>query len=259
MKHYKAMGGLKVAAAALAAAIATATATAGAATERGNDGHLIRDTRDMRGCALFVNAQRRVDVAAGIDSAIAALDAEFHYDLRRMEAGREVSPANASELRRALKATAAVFVVDRPDLPALTALPDERVALLNVAPLAAGGTEGRRLSKRIRTEALRAFAFAFGAGFSQYDSIMMSSADSPVELDLVPAKAFLPFDTVLVIRKIAASRGLAPYRMEFYETACEEGWAPMPSNDLQKAVWDKVHQLPTEPIKILPETKKVKE
>ena len=41
-----------------------------------------------------------------------------------------------------------------------------------------------------------------------------------------------------------------------YKKACEEGWAPNPTNEFQKAIWDKVHELPTEPIKIKPEEKK---
>ena len=32
---------------------------------------------------------------------------------------------------------------------------------------------------------------------------------------------------------------------------------PAPTNDVQKAIWDEIHAMPTEPIKIKPETKKV--
>ena len=45
-------------------------------------------------------------------------------------------------------------------------------------------------------------------------------------------------------------------RRTVYRKACEEGWAPQPTNDVQKAIWDKVHAMPTEPLKIKPETKK---
>ena len=47
-----------------------------------------------------------------------------------------------------------------------------------------------------------------------------------------------------------------PGKRSVYRKACEEGWAPAPTNDVQKAIWDKVHAMPTEPIKIKPETKK---
>jgi len=32
--------------------------------------------------------------------------------------------------------------------------------------------------------------------------------------------------------------------------ACQEGWAPAPTNDIQKAIWNEVRQLPAKPIKI---------
>jgi hypothetical protein len=50
--------------------------------------------------------------------------------------------------------------------------------------------------------------------------------------------------------------GVLPAQRATYLKACEEGWAPAPTNDVQKAIWDKVHAMPTEPIKIKPETKK---
>ena len=49
---------------------------------------------------------------------------------------------------------------------------------------------------------------------------------------------------------------MKPYRLTTYRKACEEGWANPPTNDVQKAIWDKVHALPTEPLKIKPEEKK---
>jgi len=30
----------------------------------------------------------------------------------------------------------------------------------------------------------------------------------------------------------------------------EEGWAPAPTNEYQKIVWDKVHAIPQKPMKI---------
>ena len=53
--------------------------------------------------------------------------------------------------------------------------------------------------------------------------------------------------------------GIKLTTVKTYREACQEGWAPAPTNDVQKAIWDKVHQLPTEPLKIKPETKKVVE
>ena len=34
--------------------------------------------------------------------------------------------------------------------------------------------------------------------------------------------------------------GISPYRRVTYKMAVKEGWAPAPTNDYQKAIWDKV-------------------
>ena len=44
--------------------------------------------------------------------------------------------------------------------------------------------------------------------------------------------------------------GVRPAIYDTYDRACQEGWAPAPTNDVQKAIWDEVHEMPTEPIKI---------
>ena len=50
--------------------------------------------------------------------------------------------------------------------------------------------------------------------------------------------------------------GFAPYRRTTYKRACKEGWAPAPTNDFQRAVWEKIKaeqgEKPTNPIRILP-------
>ena len=38
-------------------------------------------------------------------------------------------------------------------------------------------------------------------------------------------------------RAMEASR-IAPVRRTTYKVACEEGWAPPPTNDFQRAIWD---------------------
>ena len=55
----------------------------------------------------------------------------------------------------------------------------------------------------------------------------------------------------------AEALGIRRVRHTTYRKACYEGWAPPPTNAYQKAIWDMVHALPTEPMKIKPETKKV--
>ena len=49
--------------------------------------------------------------------------------------------------------------------------------------------------------------------------------------------------------------GIVPPRKTTYREACEQGWAPKPANAVQQKVWDEVHAMPTEPMKILPKSK----
>ena len=35
-----------------------------------------------------------------------------------------------------------------------------------------------------------------------------------------------------------------------YRQACQEGWAPAPTNAVQRAIWNKVHQIPDSPLVI---------
>jgi hypothetical protein len=44
--------------------------------------------------------------------------------------------------------------------------------------------------------------------------------------------------------------GITKKVVKTYLDACEEGWAPAPTNDVQKAIWDKVHAAPKNPMKI---------
>ena len=48
----------------------------------------------------------------------------------------------------------------------------------------------------------------------------------------------------------ATALGAYVKRRTSYQKACEEGWAPLPTNDVQKAIWDKVHAVPKNPMKI---------
>ena len=45
-------------------------------------------------------------------------------------------------------------------------------------------------------------------------------------------------------------RGIEKFEYGTYEEACMMGVAPPPTNDIQKAIWDKVHAAPKNPMKI---------
>ena len=80
------------------------------------------------------------------------------------------------------------------------------------------------------------------------------SATSVQELDSM--QPFIPVDVFDKIDASAKKRGLRPEILANYYEACEQGWAPAPTNDIQKAILDKVHAIPANPIKIKFDPKK---
>ena len=144
-----------------------------------------------------------------------------------------------------------ISIIDEPGKPPMTVSPEAGVGCLNVAALTNDLTSAASVEKflvaRARKEFLRVFAFTFGVGSSQFKGNIFA-AYSIRELDYI--KEGLPADVVDKIDKSAKSRGMKPRRLVDYGTACQEGWAPAPTNDAQKTIWDKMHSIPSKPIKI---------
>ena len=64
------------------------------------------------------------------------------------------------------------------------------------------------------------------------------------------------------VKRLLPHTGFEPAVIATYETACREGWAPVPTNDVQRAIWaktlDEKERGPTNPIRIEPPNKKKK-
>ena len=152
-------------------------------------------------------------------------------------------------------APASVTLVDD-DSPALVVVPDEFRATVNVRRLTADGADDAVVNVRLRKEISRATLMAIGSGLSSGRSL---NAPAPTlkALDALDARFIAPE----VQMSLSGLGRLGINRLHFvdYRQACREGWAPAPTNAIQKAIWDKVHEMPAEPLKIKPETKKVVE
>lgn len=154
-------------------------------------------------------------------------------------------------LKAASKADIAVILVADDKTPTLLSAIEDGWAVVNVRKLADGlatdEAKAKFLDERCQKEALRAFASVGGGIASQYPNNIMDITKIS-DLDLV--KVFIPNDAERSMKKILAARGVTPIERAFYRQACHMGWAPAPTNDVQKAIWNKVHELPTNPIKI---------
>lgn len=206
---------------------------------------------------LFVNAQKRVtDDALG--KSVAAIAAEFSIDVRTV-AGKAPDLAAVPAILKGLDAKGAIWIVDDPSLPIALVAPESGWGILNVAPLSAGAPDADRLQKRLGKFILRTFANVNGIGDStMMPACVMKQAIGVDGVDRLVCSTYSPE----ACSKIGSYLQLAGYKRcnrGTYYDACEEGWAPAPTNAVQKAIWDKVHQLPTRPLTIRRESERTKE
>ena len=207
------------------------------------------------GTFLIVNAQTRVGDAE-LRRVTSSILMGVNLKLDIVKGGkRPAFDAVPAELSK-LNARGAIWIVDDPALPVSLAAVEDCWGVLNVHPLLSGTTEekGRR---RFLCAALRLFASLFDVGDSvSMPACVMRPSSGVVGLDSLECAEYSPE----AFMKIQAGLDKAGFKAGFtgtYEDACSEGIAPAPTNAVQKAIWDRVHQLPSEPIKILPEKKKM--
>lgn len=218
-------------------------------------GGFVIDYKAAQGKYAFINCQNTVDLKL-VSGLAKMMQNDYCWIFQYTNANTVSSIKEAIDRKHSVGALAAVVFAADEQLPSLTSLPEENLSIINVTSLKEGNPKQILLDNRIVRETLRGFAFSLGAGYSSYEIGAMAPISKVAELDLFSGN-FIPPDTVNAAMVNGGKIGFKPYRRTTYKRACKEGWAPAPTNDFQKAVWEKIHELPSEPIKILPETKKV--
>lgn len=151
---------------------------------------------------------------------------------------------------------AIVSVIDLPGWPSLLVAPEDGWAQINVAALAKDVPSAELLDRRMKKELWRAFVLLFGGGnSSMLEGDLMRPVNSLNDLDakpnLVPGPE--PFNAVLMGTR---ARGIVPVHHTTYRQACIEGWAPMPTNEFQKAIFERINSEkergPSNALKIVP-------
>lgn len=146
--------------------------------------------------------------------------------------------------------SASLFIVDDEKLPSLLSAPENRWVMVNVAPLAKGdGKKPAFFAARVQKELTRGFSILAGAQSSNYPNSLVGCVTKPEDLDVF-LDCKLPVDVMARFVRYVAGYGIEPKQIVSYKKACQEGWAPQPTNDVQKAIWSDVHKLPDKPIKI---------
>ena len=128
--------------------------------------------------------------------------------------------------------------------PALSVFPEEGIGCINYAALKS--EDKTKEAKRISKELFRAFGFACGGYSITRTACAMGLVYSLEDLDAMNAAILSPM-RFSGINRSAAKLGLPVLRPTTYQMACRQGWAPQPTNELQRAIWEKSKKLPKIP------------
>lgn len=144
-----------------------------------------------------------------------------------------------------------LYVVDDPKEPVVLLAPEDRWGKLNVAKmvddLPGERAKERFFAPRARKMMLKSLSLLIGGGSSQFPGNVMNAATMR---DLDQCQESIPVDMTDNYIAYLKAIGVTQAEKTTYRKACREGWAPAPTNDVQKAIWDKVHAVPATPMKI---------
>jgi hypothetical protein len=208
----------------------------------------------QKGSIAFIDTQKAVDASSDIEEVLG-------YFRHQVPVKIDYIKADAGEpktLKSNAKANfAVVFISDNAQPPSVI-VPEEGYAVVNFAKYTTGlklPTDDAKYKRRCARSALKAFVLLCGGGSSRYPG-HVASAQTPQELDFAQDK--LPIDIQDSVKKYLGAAGVTPMKRTIYQRACQEGWAPQPTNDAQRVIWNQVHQIPDKPITIEFDPKKDK-
>lgn len=253
------VGFLALSFAALANAADTQTTTVTNSTKKlsiaQRVGGFVIDYKAAKGKYIFINCQDKVD-AKLLKGLAFGLKNDYSWLIECNEGDRAVKTiSDALAEKKKSGALAATVIVYSDVLPLALTLPEQNISIINVKELIADNPKAILLDNRLVRSAMRGFAFSLGVGYSSFEVGVMQPISSAADLDRFPAN-FIPPDSANSALQNGGKIGFKPYRRTTYKRACKEGWAPAPTNEYQKAVWDKVHATPKNPIKITFDPKK---
>ncbi len=152
----------------------------------------------------------------------------------------------------------ALFVVDDPKLPMSLVSVESKWGMLNVEKLCSDNPSEAKLKSRFAKEFVRIAVMTFGGGVSQYRGSPLQPVFSVEDLDAVINDG-MTIDATTALMRNLNKLGIQQTKRATYRRACEEGWAPAPTNKWQRAVFEQVkadkERGPTNPLKIVPPKK----
>lgn len=188
---------------------------------------------------LFLDTQKRVPVAA-LRDAYDLLQKDLRLPFAFASKAATEPVADATKALADKSAAVVIVICDSPAYPALLVAPESRWALVNVGALGAGASADK-LAERTEKETWRACCYLMGVLNSGSEHCLLRPVFSTADLDALTPKSLSP-DAYIKIEAQAQKMGMKISRPTTYRKAVEEGWAPAPTNDFQRAIWQELHK-----------------
>ena len=211
-------------------------------------GGFITRAGSQKGTLLILDCQKTV-AASNHFNFVNLIDKRLNYKVAYVQTNAVAQANWASELHRR-GAQVLIALVEDDSTPSLVVVPDEHWAAINIRKLDQGIKTESGKKKLIPIRARRQLIRACGLLAGSLSNFKGSPASIHRLEDIDEASDFLPMDQFENFGKYLYDSGMRPRQFATYKKACEEGWAPAPTNDIRKAIWEKVHEIPTKPIKI---------
>lgn len=217
-------------------------------------GGRVVNPKSGEGKIVFVNCQTKVS-EADLTAKIAELAMMFAVKME-LQQGKFPSMDQMDHVAKATGGVAAFFLVDDSTLPISLSAYESGWGVVNIAKLTAENSNLQ--AERVQKEMARTFALTCGIACGMGTADLMKSVRQPHDLDMCKLPSERGIQAVISpIHRFLLPRGLMPTHVVTYARACREGWAPAPTNDVQKALMEKAkarrEKGPTHPIKILPQ------
>jgi len=141
-------------------------------------------------------------------------------------------------LKENAQAGAVVLIIDAGEAPSLAVFPEDRMAVINAQRVQQGAADGKVAAARMEKEIFRAVAHIAGGTDEQANSAMKTVLAAQ-DLDALVATTFSPSIAMTIAQNVGkfnfSTVETVPYRV-----AVVRGWAPAPTNDAQRAIWEQV-------------------
>ena len=195
-------------------------------------GGIVRKT-EGKGRIVYANLQQTVETK-DIAKTMNVLGKFLRVRIDTLDAKAE-DVADVNKYLLGNDAKAVVIVVDNATDPAILVAPEDKWAKVNI-----GKFKDKNVKSRTQMELLRAFCYLCGGIGSEYNNPLTGFIGNPTQLDDSPV-AELPIDVINRCSPYLKQLGVIPYIESTYRKACREGWAPAPTNAVQKAIWEDIN------------------